>query len=140
MLNGFKIGPRTHKNAPKMFLGYATHCQHGECENATREEKPFCPTHVLDHPYVQDIRLRLAKVQDEIKKAEDKSLFSAHSVLACEILRFVDLNGPHTTQMIAKQLDYPKEAVFNVVAYLGRRGDVVLERKRKGIYIVHIPG
>lgn len=65
----------------------ATHCCHTGCTKATRERKPFCLDHVLDHDYAH----RISEIE-ELKAKEIEQMRMKHcrtpinGVIALEVL------------------------------------------------------
>lgn len=130
----------------KTLLRHATerrsqprYCEEPGCGAATREGKPFCPTHVERNPYVQQVlaTLRSREQADERVRQRGARPTDVHSLTAQEILHFTEINGPKTVRRLARELNQSIEVIRAYAKGLERQGLVSLTLTRRRRTVVH---
>lgn len=117
------------------------HCELPDCGVATRAGKPFCSTHVQEHPYIQE--LLHIMMDREIEEARVRQVGS-HAV-ACdglnaqEILRFVRANGERTVPRLARDLNMDLTILKCYVDALKRRRMIRLSKNKRGTPLIRLP-
>ena len=106
----------------------ARKCEADGCNQATRENKPFCSDHVDQHPYVQAILATLAGDEEEIERiqARGKKAVDTDGSLVASILLQLEQNGERTLERLSRDLWVDKPIVETAVRELAKQGIVTL--------------
>lgn len=134
------------------------HCEHivtnvktgitKPCGKVTREGKPYCPKHVKESTYVQDLMERLAgkSYEESIAAAGLEKLeehLETHQVDVTltmeEILLVLKLHGGRSIERLARDINVSKETAKTYVGLLEKRGKVITGKSRRGATVVELP-
>ena len=94
----------SRRNTPNVPV---RHCESVEgCFRATQGGKPFCPQHLFENEYAQQISDANDAVvaEAEAAKNKDPEELDVFGVVATEILRLLSLDGQKTVEKIAQAL------------------------------------
>ena len=110
------------------------HCEVEGCHAPTRERKPFCSEHVLEHAYTRDLREILQQSEDELEAVRERGACAVNvdGAVVEEILAGVYLSGEKTWRRLCKDNVFYFNGETNTVmdAYLER----MLEEKLVAIH------
>ena len=111
------------------------HCAKTGCPNTTREGKPYCPLHIEEGWYIQDILAELDRREAEIERLKNGGTIDRDGHLVREALILLRLSS-YTSKNLARRLDVPHEAAERLIHLLVRwkfankgateRGDVTI--------------
>lgn len=118
-----------------------TRCQKVGCDEPTRRDKPYCPEHIEESGYVQEVLAKLAGKELEEDFAENRPADLSNYLQSVErsytvddILLALRLHGTKSKDWLRKQLNLSAEAMDAYLRYLVSKGLVSTkkDRKRKG--------
>jgi hypothetical protein len=115
-------------------------CNTRGCHNTTREGKPYCPDHVEDHPYVQEILQTLQASENELTnvRRRGKRAINAGGLVVKEITLHLSLHGGRTLERLSRELNVGIPVLKSYVDYLVAEGVAVLGRTTRGSTIVRL--
>ena len=113
-------------------------CEASGCGRSTRERKPFCPDHVEQHAYVQEVLGKLAarEAADERVLRRGPKAVDPRSLTAEELLTFLHVHGSNSVKRLARELNLEVELVDRYAAGLARLGLVSLGETRRRAVLV----
>jgi len=114
------------------------HCGKRGCRNSTREDKPFCPTHVLEHPYVQQIALAIKAREDEIARIELGGTPDLTSSIVSETLVLLHETGGATVERLARERGISHHVSMSIIEAMNTAGMVTLRKTKRGAVIAQI--
>lgn len=117
-------------------------CQAAGCDQATRENKPFCSDHVFHHAYAQKIAAELERQKLEVARARRLGPRGADPAghTANEILTELRVHGNRTVRRLARDLRLDVPIVEAFVQAMSRKRLVKLCASRRGAGIVKLVG
>lgn len=95
-------------------------CQAEGCSRRTRERKPYCPTHVAMHAYVQQV----LAMDEQYRREEVSVVPNVDGMIAGEIVTQLAFCGPRTAARLARDLRLTGCAVLRHLIALRRAGRV----------------
>lgn len=95
------------------------HCEVAGCGNFTRERKPYCPEHVDNHPYVQDLLQQLANKADSLKKTKN---WKPDPTLISDIVLLVSTKGTITAAAAKREMNIDEESIEKLMRFLAQAG------------------
>lgn len=110
------------------------------CNETTRELKPYCPDHVDDNPYVQEIINALSankKEQDNVLEKGPEAV-DLEGMTASAIRLLLTNHGARTVERLSRDLSLEATIVKKYVDSLVNEGQVTLGRTTRGSTIVRI--
>jgi len=128
MFQYFLPDPGTHKGTRQ--------CTHEGCPKTTREGKPYCPKHITDAPYIQDVMLEIAKQDREAEILNQQyGSIPRDGFHARECLFLLRLNS-YTDRLLARNLDLSLHAARRLIGMMVRWGYAYSEKGRRGTLII----
>lgn len=117
-------------------------CDVRGCVQTTREGKPYCPDHVEQHPYVQNILSILAEREAEEEKVRQRGARAVdpQGLTARELVLHLSLHGARTVERLSRELQLDSKVLDGYVGALVRRGVVALGRTNRGSTVVRLAG
>lgn len=117
-------------------------CHSSGCSHTTREGKPYCPDHVGQHPYVQEIlsALEERRAEDDKVRARGARAVNLKGLTAKEILLHLTLHGSRTIERLSRELQIDNEVLLGYVRALVKRGVIDLGRTNRGSTVVKLVG
>ncbi len=117
-------------------------CKELGCEQTTREGKPYCPDHVENHPYVQEILDTLAAREAEERQVRSQGARAVdpRGLTAKELVLHLSLHGARTLERLSRELQLDPRIVDGYVSALVERGVVTLGRTNRGSTVVRLAG
>ena len=108
------------------------------CGEPTRERKPFCPEHVEEHPYIQQL---IAKIEDKEREEERVAEFgefeiAEDSLTSQEILAQLSIYGARTVERLARDMNLGIPIIEHYVSKLAREGKIELGSSSRGKTVV----
>lgn len=125
---------------PRDYLE-ARRCEIPDCGKRTRENKPYCPDHVEEHPYVRALLKLIAERDAEIERIKQGTWLDAnpYGFLAEEIIAYLRDRGSTTVARLARDRLYDSpEVVERVVVAMERVGLVRQGRSVRGYRVVSL--
>ena len=115
-------------------------CEMRGCIKTTRDLKPFCPDHVDEHSYVQEILAALNEDKADKEKVRKKgqAAVDLHGMTAKEIRRTLTLNRAKTVERLARDLKLNVVIVRSYIKSMQKKGQVILGRTTRGSTTVRI--
>jgi len=120
--------------------GPSRRCEHPGCNEATRENKPFCSEHIEDSPYLQRLTAQLAAKENEetLVGLRGASEVEEDSETLKEIQNILEITGPRTTLALAKATMLDEKALSGYLNYLKKKGLIKTTRNRRGNTVVKL--
>ncbi len=119
------------RNAPR-------HCELPDCRRATRAGKPFCPRHVDQHGYVQQLMVEIGAREQEVERVSRLGPrgvdFEGRTV--ADIMSYLQVHGNRTVPGLARELNLDCATLEDFVKALKRRGEVTTSVNRRGATVV----
>lgn len=108
-------------------------CGAAGCEKTTREQKPFCPDHVDQNPYVREIMGALSESDAERKSVKKKGPKAVHlgGIVVNEIILHLELHGRRTVERLAKELQVDIKTLNPYLTRLKKEGKIVFGTNRR---------
>lgn len=118
----------------------AKRCEDSGCERRTREGKPYCEDHVEQHPYVQEVLARRARLQLEVEQALRWGIVDVEGLLARDVVNLVAFRGRMVGSRMAVELGVPTDCLPPVVESLALVGEVTFSvcKSRDGKTILEV--
>lgn len=131
---------RTVAPPPRPHTPSTRGCKVDNCEQMTREGKPFCPEHVDEHPYVQNLLSSLADRQAEEERVRSAGApeVDIDGITARELVLHLSLHGARTVERIARELQLDAEIVRGYVAALHERDLITQSTTNRGSLVVKL--
>lgn len=120
----------------------APRCQLTDCNERTRERKPYCPAHIDRSPYIRDLLDVLEQSEAEMANILERGVRAARldSLMAQEIKLQLELHGRRTVDRLARDLACDRAVVLAYAKRLARAGHVRLGETTRGrALIVPVP-
>jgi len=115
-----------------------------ECNKLTREGKPYCTDHVLQHPYIKQMLEKYEQMDQELflayRRRGVKGQITATSNNIKDLVMHLSLYGPRTIERICRELNWPPKVANYFVGWLRARGAVTLSRTKRGSRLVTLVG
>ncbi|MCA8924041.1 MAG: winged helix-turn-helix domain-containing protein [Planctomycetes bacterium] len=117
-------------------------CQRSDCEESTREGKPFCPQHVDHNPYAQHLLAKLEDLEREHRRVRLRGPAGVNlqGETCQEILRELGQQGRCSVARLAQTLALPYPLISSYVQALARSGRVVTSGFRRDRLQVQLSG
>lgn len=117
-------------------------CLNDGCYQTTREGKPYCPDHVEDHHYVQEILgvLREREAEEDRVRKRGPSAVNPEGLTAQELVLHLSLHGSRTVERLSREFQLEARVMHNYVDALMQQGLVVLGRTTRGSTVVRLAG
>lgn len=129
----------------ELFIGksstsHTRFCDVPECTQTTREGKPYCPDHVENHPYVQNLLQNLAEREDEEEKVRQRGAKAVNpdGLTIKEIVLHLSLHGARTVERLAREMNLDSKVLDGYIASLKRRGVISFSRTNRGSTVVKL--
>ena len=134
--------PRTMELPTKNYQHSTRSCRVSGCESTTREGKPFCPDHVENHDYVQNILsiLREREAEEERVRLTGPGAVNPSGLTSQELVLHLSLHGSRTVERLSREFQLAAPVMHNYVDALKERGLVVLGRTTRGSTVVRLAG
>jgi len=113
------------------------HCERTGCVNKTREGKPFCPDHVLSHPYAAALAGELASREREVCAIEHGQPVDVDGMVASEVHQLLR-DGAATVERIARERSLTHVVARAVVIALARAGLISTGSTARGAIIARL--
>ena len=115
-------------------------CEAPGCTHTTREGKPYCPDHVEQHPYVQDILFTLAEreAEEDRVRSTGAGAVDPQGLTARELVLHLSLHGARTVERLSRELQLDSKVVEGYVHAMVGRGVVALGRTNRGSTVVRL--
>jgi len=117
-------------------------CSDGECMNATREGKPYCPDHVGQNPYsskVLEYIVRRAAEDEQIRlELTEPEDINVQGITAQEILQNIAEHGPRTKERLCRELSIEAKVMEGYIKALADRGLVAKGTTSRGSVVVSL--
>jgi len=109
-------------------------CLAERCTQRTRSGKPYCPDHVEQHPYVQELQAMLVQQRNEIDQVARLGVraVDTEGLTANELLLQLKLYGDRTVERLARDMQLDVSVVEAYARALARDGKATLARTRRG--------
>lgn len=114
-------------------------CEFLGCEFTTRENKPFCPKHVDQMPYVQKILENLADKAEELDILAKSGRVNEHSKYFREILVHIRNNGTRTVERLGRELSLDVEIIKKLVNAMKQQKLIRTGKTSRGSTTVSLP-
>ena len=110
------------------------------CGGTTREGKPYCPDHVVEHPYVQSILNTLVARREEEERVRQRGADAVDltGLTAKELVLHLSLHGARTVERLSRELQLDSQVLKGYVGALVEDGAVALGRTNRGSTIVRL--
>ena len=112
------------------------------CKRSTRNNKPWCPMHITESPYVQWILKQTGRQEQELRevhRSQSSILIEEHSLTLQEIIAHLYHKGAKTIKGLSKDLSLDPETVKHYIDKLRSLDMVRIElNKRKSDMTVHL--
>jgi hypothetical protein len=115
-------------------------CRVAPCAQSTREGKPFCPDHVDQHSYVQEI----LRILEERKAEEDRvrnggpEAVNLKGLTARELMVHLMQHGSRTVERLSREFQLEAPVMHDYVSALHTQGLVVVGRTTRGSTVVRL--
>jgi len=98
-------------------------CEEGDCENTTRENKPFCSKHVENIDYVRGILTALKDQQNEQERAvaQGTRAIKKDSLTLKEIIQTLSQKGEKTLCYLSRHLQLSEDVLKVYAHYLVKK-------------------
>ena len=118
---------------PPLSVRERPHCTLPGCDMRTREAKPYCPEHVEQHEYVQQLLERLEAREKELSRVRRRGARAVEldGIAAREVLSYLRCHGPRTVRRIARDLNLELCLARAFVEGLKRQGALQTRRTRR---------
>jgi len=115
-------------------------CESSGCYHTTREGKPFCPDHVENHSYVQNILKVLAEREDEEQRVRQRgpTAVDPDGLTAQELVLHLSLHGSRTVERLSREFQLEARVMNSYVDALMERGLIILGRTTRGSTVVRL--
>lgn len=118
------------------------YCEKEGCNNTTREGKPYCSDHVLDHVYAGTVHRLVMQRQQEAWLLEWRGVMCGIRedwLLVQETLAYLKHNGPKTVEGLARQLGIHAENHMRPLAeWLINNGIVKKSSTKRGSTVLRL--
>lgn len=117
-------------------------CRHANCGQSTREGKPFCPDHVDQHSYVQEILkiLEEREAEEERVRQEGPEAVNLTGLTAQELMLHLSQHGSRTVERLSREFQLEAPVMHNYVSALLGEGLVIVGRTTRGSTVVRLAG
>ena len=119
---------------------YPVRCEHGACDKATREGKPYCSKHLEAMPYAAEVIRREQANGEEIAQAKRGRWkeIDVNGVLAQDALRLILQSGQASVGKISRDVTRDKRAATSYIRALKKAG-LVRTKKIRGVLTAYPP-
>ena len=116
------------------------YCDEAGCEERTREGKDYCPEHINNLPYVQQLLDRIEKKEVEVaavRKKGKKAVDPASENLK-EVRTHLEFNGSRTKKRLARELQLTSSGMEGFLDYLDDEDEITRSRTSRGDETIHL--
>jgi len=126
--------------APRQTPTTTRLCRSHGCDQSTREGKPYCPDHVEEHPYVQEILSTLQRREEEEARVRSRGsrAVDPSGLTARELVLHLSLHGARTVERLSRELQLDPKVLDGYVSALVSQGAVSLGRTNRGSTVVRL--
>jgi predicted HTH transcriptional regulator len=128
--------------APHKYIPSGEKIACAVCKKGTRLNKPWCPEHINESPYVKWIQAQIDKQEDELREVRrsNSSIFiEDDSLVLREILSILSYRGAKTINGLSKEMNLDPDTVSQYINHLRSLDMVLVElNKRKSDKVVHL--
>ena len=97
-------------------------CEYPECDQNTRQLKPYCMDHLDEMPYVQQLQVVERMKAEETKRVLNGGRFPKQSYWLDEINEYLKIQGAKTEKAIARDLQVPAGIMRSAITVMiGRK-------------------
>lgn len=115
---------------------YVESCTYPGCFAATREGKPYCIEHIMQHDYPRKIQEMIAEREAEVRRIAqappDEQPVDVRGYAAQEVLGFLRDVGSATVERIARERGYSHAVSARIVSALAAAGLVEEKTTARG--------
>jgi len=113
-------------------------CNVKGCGRTTREKKPFCPDHIDELPYVQQLMAQIDYKAAELERVRSGKPVPVPSCFEGEIVWHLKMNGRRSVRRLAKEVHIEYVILIKMLRAYKRRGLIKFypHHRRSEDYIV----
>ena len=109
----------------------ASYCKLEECNESTREGKPYCSDHIGHSPYVKALLREIEIREDEASRLCRGEDIGCEARLVKETVTLLQ-NGSYTSARLARMIDIEPEAAISLIKLLDRNGLARMGKTERG--------